>query len=70
MRIEKAPETMTARERVKRTFEFETTDRVTIGYETNEGIHQRLATALGIPDGDMELVMQALGADNRGFGAR
>ena len=69
MRIVKAPETMTARERVKRTFDFEKTDRVTIGYETNEGIHQRLAAALGIPDGNMELVMQALGVDYRGIGA-
>lgn len=39
--IEKRGETMTHRERVKRTFEFEKTDRVTIGYDTNEGIHGR-----------------------------
>ena len=37
-RIQKAPETMTARERVRRTFEFEKTDRVTIGYEANAAI--------------------------------
>lgn len=30
--IQKSPETMTAKERVKRTFAFEKTDRVTIGY--------------------------------------
>lgn len=34
MIIRKYPETMTPRERVRRTFSFETTDRVTIGYET------------------------------------
>jgi uroporphyrinogen decarboxylase len=67
--IEKRRETMTHRERVKRTFEFEKTDRVTIGYDTNEGIHGRLARALGIPGGDMELVMQALGVDYRGVAA-
>lgn len=67
--IEKQKETMTPRERVKRTFEFEKTDRVTIGYETNEGVHMRLSHALGIPDGNMEKVMQALGVDYRGISA-
>ena len=46
-RIQKAPETMTSRERVIRTFQYEKTDRVTIGYECNPGIDQRLKTALG-----------------------
>ena len=32
MIIQKYTETMTPRERVRRTFNFETTDRVTIGY--------------------------------------
>jgi len=67
--IRKAKETMTARERVLRTFHHEKTDRVTIGYETNGGIHMRLARELGIPDGNHELVMQALGVDYRGVGA-
>ena len=40
--IAKAPETMTSRERVRRTFEFEKTDRVTIGYEANSAIHAKL----------------------------
>lgn len=69
MLIQKAGETMSAKERVRRTFEFEKTDRVTIGYETNEGIHARLSAALGIQDGNMELVMQALGVDYRGISA-
>ena len=67
MRIEKCKETMTAKERVRRTFQREKTDRVTIGYETNEAIHMRLAQALGIPDGDEEKVKQALGVDYRGI---
>jgi len=67
--IIKAKETMTAKERVKRTFNFEKTDRVTIGYETNGAVHMRLAKALGIPDGNHELVNRALGVDYRGVGA-
>jgi len=60
---------MTSRERVLRTFAHEKTDRVTIGYEANPGIHMRLAKALGIPDGDGEKVRRALGVDYRGIGA-
>ena len=65
MTIRKCPETMSAKERVKRTFAHEKTDRVTIGYDTNPAIHARLARALGILDGDMEKVKQALGVDYR-----
>jgi len=61
--IEKAKETMTAKERVSRTFNHEKTDRVTIGYETNAAIHARLANALGINDGNQKLVMDVLGVD-------
>ncbi|HBP38306.1 MAG TPA: hypothetical protein DD640_06120 [Clostridiales bacterium] len=67
--IEKPKDAMTSRERVRRTFAFERTDRVTIGYDTNPGVHQRLAQVLGIPDGNMELVMQAIGVDYRGIAA-
>ena len=67
--IHKARETMTARERVLRTFAHEKTDRVPIGYEANPGIHMRLAAALGIPDGDAERVRRALGVDTRGVAA-
>ena len=63
--IQKAKETMTGRERTRKTFDLEKTDRVTIGYEASEAIHMRLAAALGIPDGDKELVYQALGVDYR-----
>ena len=67
--IMKAKETMSSKERVQKTFAMEKTDRVTIGYDTNPGIHGRFAQALGIPDGNMELVFQALGVDYRGISA-
>jgi len=67
IKIQKAPETMTSRERVIRTFHYEKTDRVTIGYESNPGIHQSLMAALGAND-DEELA-QALGVDYRGIDA-
>lgn len=63
--LRKARETMSARERVRRTFAFEKTDRVPIGYEANPGIHARLCGALGIPAGDLEAAWQALGVDIR-----
>lgn len=61
--IRKAKETMTAKERVRRTFAFEPTDRVTIGYDTNAAIHHRLCQALGIPNDDLLTLYQALGVD-------
>lgn len=66
-KIIKAPETMSSRERVIRTFQFEKTDRVTIGYDANAGINQRLMQELGASTG--EEVMEALGVDYRGIGA-
>lgn len=69
MKINKAKETMTAKERVLKTFALEKTDRVTIGYETNDAVHMRVAKALGIPDGNREKMNQALGVDYRGVGA-
>jgi len=67
MKIQKAPETMTSRERVKRTFDFEKTDRVPIDYSANEGIHARLMAELGVSAN--EALMEALGVDFRGIGA-
>ena len=52
IKIRKAPETMTAKERVKKTFLLEKTDRVTIGYEANPVIHKNLSQALGIKNED------------------
>ncbi len=67
LKIIKAPETMTSRERVKRTFNYEKTDRVTIGYDANPGIHQRLMTALDVSTD--EQLLQALGVDYRNINA-
>jgi uroporphyrinogen decarboxylase len=63
----KAKETMNAKTRVRRTFNHEKTDRVTIGYDANPGIHQRFKEALGV-NSDEDL-RQALGVDYRGIGA-
>ncbi|MGI5894959.1 MAG: uroporphyrinogen decarboxylase family protein [Candidatus Merdivicinus sp.] len=67
MKIQKAPETMSARERVIRTFQYEKTDRVTIGYGANPGIQKRLMTELGVSTS--EELFQALGVDYRGIHA-
>jgi uroporphyrinogen decarboxylase len=69
MKIVKAKETMGAKERVRKTFAHEKTDRVTIGYNSNAGIHRRLKEALGIPENDNEGLLRALGVDYRGAGA-
>lgn len=61
--IKKAKETMSAKERVKKTFAFEKTDRVTIGYDSNPTIHHRLCQALGIPKDDKFVLGQILGMD-------
>jgi uroporphyrinogen decarboxylase len=68
--INKAKETMTAKERVLRTFNFEKTDRVPIDYFANEGIHQKLAGALGIKNKSYTDVLAALGVDYRGVHPR
>ena len=69
MKIQKCPETMSAKERVRRTFQFEKTDRVTIGYDTNPEIHRRLCRELGLHESDGEGLYQALGVDYRPIGA-
>jgi uroporphyrinogen decarboxylase len=67
VKINKAKETMSAKERVRRTFAHEKTDRVTIGYEANAAIHRRLKEALGA--GTDEELSRALGVDYHGIGA-
>ena len=64
-KIIKCKETMTSKERVKKTFNFEKTDRVTIGYETNYNIYKSLCLQLGIKPEDEESLYQALGVDYR-----
>lgn len=67
--IHKSKETMTAKERVQRTFHFEKTDRVTIGYDTNPTAHKNLCNALGIKETDYLTLLKALGCDYVGVGA-
>ena len=69
MKIIKAPETMTSKERVRRTFAFEKTDRVPIGFDTNPVIRKNLCNALGIDEKDNEGLLDALGVDTRAIGA-
>lgn len=69
MKIEKARETMTAKERVQRTFAYEKTDRVTIGYEANAGIHARLCMALGVDSSDYDGLLRKLGVDYQAINA-
>jgi len=66
-RIKKAKETMSSRKRVIRTFQYEKTDRVTIGYSANPGIQQRMMAAFGVSD--HEDLLKALGVDYRGISA-
>lgn len=54
---------MTSRERVRRTFAFEKTDRVPVDYSANRAVHQRVARALGVLR--REEVLEALGVDFR-----
>jgi uroporphyrinogen decarboxylase len=68
-KIIKSAETMSARRRVINTFAFEKTDRVTIGYDANPGIHRRLKEALGINAGGDEALLETLGVDYREIGA-
>ena len=63
--IEKAPETMTAKQRVLNTFAFEKTDRIPIDYSANPGIHHALCAALGIKNDDHLQLFDALGVDYR-----
>ena len=63
-KIRKAKETMSAKERVLRTFAFEKTDRVPIDYATNGSIHHRLCVELGIPGDNYDLLLEALGVDS------
>lgn len=64
-RIKKMKETMTSKERVIRTFYYDSTDRVPIDYMANPGVHKRLCKALGVPVLEEEQLLQALGVDYR-----
>ena len=68
--IVKARETMSARERVERTFAFEKTDRVTIGYDANPVVHAGLCRLLGLRPDDRRALDDALGVDYTGIAPR
>ena len=67
--LKKAKETMTAKQRVQKTFAYEKTDRVTIGYDSNAAIHEKLCSVFGIQPADYESLFEALGVDYRGIHA-
>jgi len=64
-KIIKSPETMTSRERVKRAFAYETSDRVPINYFSNPTINAKFMAALGFAN-DEQGFLDALGVDYRG----
>ena len=65
MKLRKMNETMTGRERVRATFQFEKTDRAPIGYDTNEGIDRRFKEFLGVAGESNETFLELLGVDYR-----
>jgi hypothetical protein len=64
VQIIKANETMTARQRVIKTFAYEKTDRVPINYGANPTIHKKITAALGCANNN-EALLQTLGVDFR-----
>ena len=68
-KFDRSYETMTSKERVNRTFNFEKSDRVPINYFANPTIHAKFAKSLGVDDGNYEKVLDILGVDFRGIGA-
>ena len=69
--ITKALETMTSKERVRLTFAMEKPDRVPIDYSSNATVNRRLKEALGLAaDAPQDLLLDLLGVDFRGIGAR
>ena len=67
LKIIKAPETMTSRERVLRTFNYERVDRLTMGYSGNENVNKNLQMALGAKN--FAEVLEMIGVDYYGVEA-
>ncbi len=63
--IQKAPETMTSKKRVQKTFAHEKTDRIPIDTAFNPGILGRTMQAFGLKPDQSEDFLQALGVDFR-----
>lgn len=68
-KIRKARETMSSKERVRRTFHFEKADRVPIDYETNPTINRKFMAALGFSEEERAAFLDALGVDYRSIAA-
>jgi len=66
-KIKKAKETMTSRERIIKTFNYEKTDRVTIGYEANNLVNRKFMDAMGV---DAQALIHAIGWDYIGVSPR
>ena len=60
--------TLTSRERVMRTFAYESVDRVPINYSANADIDRRLKEHFGLKKNDGEGLCRKLGVDFRGIG--
>ena len=66
--INKARQTMTSKERVRRTLALDTPDRVPIDYSANMTINRRLFDALGLREGaTQDDLYEVLGVDFRGI---
>ena len=68
-KIKRCKETMSSKERVRRTFHFEKTDRVTVGFDSNPQIFRNLCIELGINDFSRERLYEALGVAYRSLSA-
>ena len=69
--IVKHKSSISSRERVKKTFQFEKTDRVPINYSANPTIHSKLAKTLGINTSNLSNtndVLEILDVDFRSYG--
>jgi len=66
IKIYKFPESMTSKERIARTFNYEKVDRVSIGYEDNPEINRKLCKALGVKQSDPLALLKCLGVDYAG----
>lgn len=63
-------ETMSSKERVLKAFAHEKQDRVPINYFSNPGIHKRLLNYFNLGDDETDKMLDILGVDFRGIGAR
>lgn len=65
-KIVRFKETLTSKERIQRTFAFEKTDRVALGYDTNPVAHEKLCKALDLDPSDRVAFLKHIGIDHVG----